>query len=75
MFDPAALGTLIIGLEAVRAETHDARPRPTPAAPRRALSIRWGLARGLRRAAAMLEPRPVGEPPAWAQDGAAGSGA
>jgi hypothetical protein len=60
--DPAVLGTLRIGLDAIAA---DARPnrRRTPAAPRRAAraGFRLTFAGVLRRAADILEPRAVGE--------------
>jgi hypothetical protein len=61
MFDPAVMGTLLIGLDADQAETQTIRRRRSVAAPRREHAIRLALARGLRRAAALLEPRTVGE--------------
>jgi len=70
MFDPAALGTLRIGLDAIEAEaTAEARAEPrrdrrnrSIAAPRRArLGFRLTLARALRRAASMLDTPTIGE--------------
>jgi hypothetical protein len=62
MFDPAAMGTLLIGLNAVRAETqNDRRRRSVVARHREHLGLRVALARGLRRAAALLEQPSVGE--------------
>ncbi len=61
MFDPAAMGTLLIGLDLDGAETRTGRPGRSVAARRRERPIRVALARGLRRAASALEPRPVGE--------------
>lgn len=62
MFDPAAMGTLIIGLDdAVQAETRTDRRARSVTAPRREPSLRVALARGLRRAAALLEPPTLGE--------------
>lgn len=62
MFDPAVMGTLLIGLGAVRAEATDDRPRRSVAARRRRLvNLRVALARGLRRAAARLDQPAVGE--------------
>ena len=57
MFDPAALGTLMIGLEANRNESERsiALARSTPAQPRRARA-RQRLAATLRWTAARLEP-------------------
>jgi hypothetical protein len=59
MFDHAAMGTLLIGLDANQNETKRVR-RPI-AAPRRKGSIRLALANGLRRVAAQLQPQTVGE--------------
>lgn len=61
MFDPAMLGTLRIGLDAIAAEARaDERGRP-PARPRPARTgLRVGIAHALRRAADLLEPRPMG---------------
>lgn len=58
MFDPAALGTLIIGLEAIR---HDERRWATDARPvrthrRRVPTARLRLAAALRGMAARIEP-------------------
>ncbi len=61
MFDPAAMGTLVIGLNANQAQAQASRRRPSTAAPRRDHHVRVALARALRRAAAALEPRRVGE--------------
>jgi hypothetical protein len=59
MFDPAVLATLLIGLDHQQTETPRARRRPSPATPRRGrMGIRLALARGLRRAAGAIEPRP-----------------
>lgn len=62
MFDPAAMGTLLIGLNAERAETQHDRGRRAMTAPRHErVGMRMALARGLRRAAALLERTTVGE--------------
>jgi len=61
MFDHAALGTLLIGLDAYRNETHTKRARRSVTAPRRERSIRLALARGLRRAADQIHPQAVAE--------------
>jgi hypothetical protein len=62
MFDPGALGTLIIGLNANRAETrNDRRSRPVVAQRQGHPGLRVSLARGLRRAAALLDQPRVGE--------------
>jgi hypothetical protein len=62
MFDPAVMGTLLIGLEAVRAEANGERPRRSVAGRRRRLiGLRLTLAHGLRRAAALLEQPAAGE--------------
>ncbi len=61
MFDPAAMGTLLIGLDLDGADGRPGRPGRSVAARRRDRSVRVALARGLRRAASALEPRPVGE--------------
>ena len=56
MFDPGALGTLLIGLNAERAEQENDRRRPWVATARRERpGIRVALAHGLRRAAELLE--------------------
>jgi hypothetical protein len=61
MFDPAVMGTLLIGLDAINAESQaPRRPRPIRAS-RRKSSIRAALAQSLRRVAALLEPRMVDE--------------
>lgn len=62
MFDPAAMGTLLIGLNAERAETRNDRRRRSVAAPRREpIGIRLALARGFRRVAALLDRPTIGE--------------
>ena len=59
MFDPGAMGTLLIGLNAERAEHETDRRRPFVAVARRDhVGIRVALAKGLRRAAELLE-RPI----------------
>lgn len=61
MFDPAVMGTLLIGLDAINAESKTTRrPRPIRA-PRRTTSVRAALAQSLRRVAALLEPQTVDE--------------
>ena len=62
MFDPAMLGTAMIGMDAIRAD----RDRPAPEddlvpvrTPRRAARARHALAAVLRRTAQVLEPAPV----------------
>jgi hypothetical protein len=57
MFDPAAMGTLLIGLDGVDAESQTIRRPRSVTAPHRGQSLRAALAQGLRRAAALLEPR------------------
>ena len=56
--DPAALGTLRIGLDAIAAETR-LEPHQTrrPATRRRPAGLRLAVARALRRTADVLEPR------------------
>ena len=61
MFDPAAIGTLLIGLDGDQAERQTKRRRFAVAGPRRDQAIRLALARGLRRTAEALEPRTIGE--------------
>ncbi len=61
MFDHGAMGTLLIGLDATESDTSTRRVRRPVEAPRRERSIRAALARGLRRAADLLQPLPVGE--------------
>jgi hypothetical protein len=57
MFDHGAMGTLLIGLDAIENEANTKR-RPHPvAAPRRKRAIRGVLARGLRRGADLLQPQ------------------
>jgi hypothetical protein len=57
MFDPAAMGTLILGLNAIDADARlDRRRRPAPAPRRARRGIRVALANALRQAAAALEP-------------------
>ena len=66
MFDPAAMGTLIIGLNRIRHESLSDHPRRSPAASRRDVpGLRVALARGMRQAAEMLKgPQPSGKPAA-----------
>jgi hypothetical protein len=60
--DPAVLGTLRIGLEAIDAEVRPGERRRTAARSRAGRAgVRARFAAVLRRAAALLEPRPVGE--------------
>lgn len=65
MFDPAVIGTLLIGLNAVHAQDGQLRrehQRPSPEASRRGQRpFRVALAGALRRAAAALDASPVGE--------------
>ena len=62
MFAPAVIGPLQIGLDAVRRERGAGRHRLAAAAPRPSHgAIRSALARLLRRAAAVLDAKPVGE--------------
>lgn len=61
MFDPGAMGTLLIGLNAAENETQTRRVRRSAATPRRERSVRAVLARGLRRAADRVQPQTVGE--------------
>ena len=61
MFDPGAMGTLLIGLNTVDNDAHSKRVRRPVAAPRRAHSIRAALAGGLRRGADRLQPQTVGD--------------
>lgn len=62
MFDPAVLGTLLIGLNAERAEAQgDRRRRPVTTPRRERARLRTAVARGLRRAAALLEQPAGGE--------------
>ena len=61
MFDHGAMGTLLIGLDAIQSETPTKQVRRSIAAPRRDRSIRATLARGLRRGADLLQPQTVGE--------------
>jgi hypothetical protein len=74
MSDQGAMGTLLVGLDAVRREAErDRRPatvrrgadrdrRPSPAtAPRARPGIRMALARGLRRAAEWLDQPAIRE--------------
>ncbi len=60
MLDPGAMGTLLIGLDAINNETSGGRARRPGKAPRRRRSVRAALASGLRRAADALQPQPVG---------------
>jgi hypothetical protein len=61
MFDPGAMGTLLIGLNTVQGETATKRVRRSVAAPHHERSIRAALARGLRRGADLLQPQSFGE--------------
>jgi hypothetical protein len=61
MFDPAAMGTLLNGLNADRPEAQHDRGRRAIAPRRERVGIRTAFARGLRRAAALLEGPTVGE--------------
>ena len=63
MFDPGAMGTLLIGLNAERAEAETDRRRQLVEATRREPrpGIRVALAHGLRRAAELLERPAVRE--------------
>ena len=58
--DPAALGTTIIGLEAIRARSDDRPPRGGRRSPRTSLvaTIRTAVAMALRALADSLEPSP-----------------
>ena len=60
MFDPAALGSLKIGLDAADAATPADQPRPTIVPRRQPGFVRLALASALRRVAATLDARPVG---------------
>ena len=62
MFDPGAMGTLLIGLKAAQNETQAGRVRRSVAPPGRGRSIREAVASALRRAADQLQPPTVGEP-------------
>ncbi len=62
MFDPGALGTLLIGLDSIRAESRDdVKRRPAAARRRRPGAARLAVAHALRRAAAALERQPTRE--------------
>lgn len=63
MFDPGAMGTLIIGLNAERAETANDRRRRLEVAVRRErrAGLRIAVANVLRRTAALLDQPAVGE--------------
>ena len=61
MFDHGAMGTLLIGLDAIQNETTTKRGPHPVVPPRRKRSIRAAVARGLRRGADLLQPQPVGE--------------
>ena len=59
--DPAALGTALIGLEAIRSQSDDAPHRPGRRRPERRprlVGLRAALAGTLRTLADALEPRP-----------------
>lgn len=60
--DPAALGTALIGLEAIRRQSDDVPPRPGRRRPERRPRLavfRAALASTLRTLADVLEPRPA----------------
>ena len=61
MFDPTAMGTLLIGLNLDDAETQTNQRSTAAASPGRAHAVRMALASAFRRAAALLEPRTFGE--------------
>ncbi len=61
MFDPTAMGTLLIGLNLDDPETQTYQRRAAAAAPSRAHGVRMAMASALRRAAVLLEPRTFGE--------------
>jgi hypothetical protein len=61
MFDPTAMGTLLIGLNLDEAEPQTNQRRAPAAAPGRAHAARMALASAFRRVAALLEPRAFGE--------------
>ena len=62
MFDPAVMGTLLIGLDGDRVKARDHRRHPAVAvAHRERLGLRQGLANARRRAAAVLDRPTVGE--------------
>jgi hypothetical protein len=62
MFDPAVMGTLLIGLDAVRAEAREDRPRRSRRARGpRLVGVRIALAQGFRRAAALLDQPRLGD--------------
>jgi hypothetical protein len=61
MLDPAALGTLRIGLDAIEAEARlDRLPKSVVPSRGARSGVRVALAGVLRRVADALEPRPVG---------------
>jgi hypothetical protein len=65
MFDPAAFGTLVIGLDANRADAaFGDREAIIVARSRRRLTVVRALAALLRRAADVLEPATLAEPAA-----------
>jgi hypothetical protein len=62
MFDPGAMGTLLIGLNADREERNERRQLFVAAAPReRPHGVRVAIANGLRRAASLLDQPRVRE--------------
>ena len=61
MFDPGAMGTLLIGLNAAQDVTDTKQVRRSVAARRQERSIRAALAHGLRRGADLLQPQTTGE--------------
>ena len=62
MFDPGAMGTLLIGLKAAQNEAEAGRVRGSVAPPGRGRSVRAAIASALRRVADQLQPPTVGEP-------------
>jgi hypothetical protein len=61
MFDPTAMGTLLIGLNLDEAAPQTNQRHAPAAAPGRAHAARVALASAFRRVAALLEPRGLGE--------------
>jgi hypothetical protein len=59
MIDPAVLGTLRVGLDAIQAEANDSRPRRSHPSRK---SIRVAVADSLRRLAAALDRPAVNRP-------------
>jgi len=59
MFDPAALGTLIIGLDAMRLDGERPPRTPPPRRHDRLAALRLHLAASLRRLAQTIDPSPA----------------